>query len=77
MSKASSVLLRARVDTVRYRKAERVFARMGMKTSDAINIFLAQVVLREDMPFEVTAKPERLLSDQEQINNWNQVLGEY
>jgi len=77
MSKTTSTLVRARVDAARYRKAERVFERLGMKTSDAINVFLAQVALRQDMPFAVTAQPERLISDQEQVRNWNDALGEY
>jgi addiction module RelB/DinJ family antitoxin len=77
MSHSTSTLLRARVDSVRYRKAEQVFERLGMKTSDAINVFLAQVVLREDLPFSVTAHPERLISDQEQAKTWNEALGDY
>ncbi len=77
MSNSSSTLLRARVDTARYMKAEQVFERLGMKTSDAINIFLAQVALREDLPFSVTAHPERLISDAEQGHNWNKAFGEY
>lgn len=77
MSKETSTLLRARVNTARYHKAEKVFARLGMKTSDAINVFLAQVALREDLPFSVTANPERLISDQEQAKSWNEALGEY
>ncbi len=77
MSNSSSTLLRARVDTARYRKAEQVFERLGMKTSDAINVFFAQVALREDLPFSVTAHPERLISDHEQARNWNEALGDY
>lgn len=77
MAISSSILVRARVDTVRYKKAEQVFKRLGMKPSDAINVFLAQVALREDLPFSVTAHPERLISDQEQAKNWNAALGEY
>lgn len=75
MKSSGSTLLRARVDTTRYRKAERVFQRLGLKTSDAINVFLAQVALREDLPFSVTANPERLISDQQQAKNWNESLG--
>lgn len=77
MSNTTSTLLRARVDTVRYQKAEQVFERLGMKTSDAINVFFAQVALREDLPFAVTAHPERLISDREQAKSWNEVLGDY
>ena len=77
MSNSSSTLLRARVASARYQKAEQVFERLGMKTSDAINVFFAQVALREDLPFSVTAHPERLISDQQQASNWNEALGDY
>lgn len=77
MSKTENTLLRARVDSARYRKAERVFKRLGMKTGDAINVFLAQVALRDDLPFAVTAHPERLQSDEEQARNWNDAFGKY
>ena len=42
---SNSVLFRARVPADRFKKAEKVFAKLGMKTSDAFNIFLAQVDL--------------------------------
>ena len=77
MSNVSSTLLRARVDTARYKKAEEVFERLGMKTSDAINVFLAQVALREDLPFTVTTHPERLISDLDQAKHWTHAFGEY
>ncbi len=77
MTMTSSTLLRARVDTMRYKKAEKVFDKLGMKTSDAINVFLAQVVLREDLPFPVTTHPEHLQTPEEQARNWNQAFGEY
>jgi len=77
MNSPKSTLLRARVDTVRYKKAEEVFSRLGMKPSDAVNIFLAQVAIRDDLPFFVTTKPDRPISDQEQADAWNESLGEY
>lgn len=77
MSKTSSNLLRARVNTDQYEKAERVFNRLGMKISDAINIYLAQVVLRDDLPFSVTTHPERLQTDEAQAQAWNETFGEY
>ncbi len=77
MSSSTSTLLRARVDTARFKQAEQVFRRLGMKTSDAINVFLAQVALREDLPFSVTTHPERLVSDQEQAKSWNEAFGAY
>jgi addiction module RelB/DinJ family antitoxin len=73
----NSVLFRARVPADRLKKAEKVFARLGMKTSDAFNIFLAQVELRKDMPFSITSKPEPLLTTAQQGKAWEEALGEY
>jgi len=77
MAKTDKTLLRARVAREPYAKAEKVFHRLGMKTGDAINIFLAQVALRDDLPFAVTTHPERLQSDEAQAEAWNEALGEY
>ncbi len=73
----NSVLFRARVPADRLKKAEKVFARLGMKTSDAFNIFLAQVELRKDLPFVITSKPEPILTTAEQGKAWEDALGEY
>ena len=74
---SSTTLFRARVPTARLRKAEKIFARLGMKASDAFNIFLAQVELRDDLPFAITTKPEQLLTTAEQGKVWEDALGEY
>jgi addiction module RelB/DinJ family antitoxin len=74
---ASSILFRARVPADRLKRAEKVFARLGMKTGDAFNIFLAQVELRKDMPFSISTNPERLISTAEQGRSWEVSLGEY
>ena len=73
---SNSVLFRARVPADRLKKAEKVFARLGMKTSDAFNIFLAQVELRKDMPFSITSKPEPLLTTAQQGKAWVEAVGE-
>ena len=73
----NSVLFRARVPADRLKRAEKVFARLGMKASDAFNIFLAQVELRKDLPFVITSKPEPLLTTAEQGKAWEDALGEY
>jgi len=74
---AASTLFRARVPSVRLKRAEKVFSRLGMKTGDAFNIFLAQVELRNDMPFSITAFPERLLTTGQQGKLWEDAFGEY
>ena len=51
---------------------------MGMKPGDAFNIFLAQIELRNDLPFTITTNPKRLLSTAEQEGKvWEDALGEY
>ena len=72
-----STLFRARVPTERLKRAEKVFARLGMRTSDAFNIFLAQVELRNDLPFAVTTTVDRVVTIEEQGKTWENALGEY
>lgn len=76
-SSADSTLFRARVDTAHLEKAKRVLGRLGMTPGDAVNVFFAQVALRKDLPFVVTANPQRLLSEHEQAKAWDSALGEY
>ena len=45
--------VRARVQHDVKENAERVFAALGMSTSDAIRIFLTQVALRREFPVEL------------------------
>lgn len=72
---STTTLFRVRVPTARLRKAEKVFARPGMKPGDAFNTFLAQVELRNDLPFAITTSPERLLSTAEPGKVWEEALG--
>ena len=74
---AGSTLFRARVPTERLKRAEKVFARLGMKPGDAFNIFLAQVELRNDLPFAVTTTVDRLVTTEQQGKTWENALGEY
>jgi addiction module RelB/DinJ family antitoxin len=74
---AESTLFRARVPLARLKRAEKVFSRLGMKSSDAFNIFLAQVELRNDMPFSITTSPQKLLTTEQQGKQWEDALGEY
>ena len=70
-------LFRARVPADRLRKAEEILARLGMKPGDAFNMLLAQIELREALPFEVTTRPPELLSADRQATEWQEVLGAY
>ena len=51
--------------------------RLGMKPGEAVDLSLAEVGLREDLPFVVTADSECVLSVAEQGLAWEEVLGEY
>ena len=51
MAKDANVF--ARVDASLKEEAERILAQLGMPMSNAINVFLNQVVLRRGLPFEV------------------------
>lgn len=49
-----------RVDKTTKQQAEQVFQSMGMTMSGAINIFLAQVVREQRLPFHPGATPEEM-----------------
>ena len=73
----STVLFRARVPKARLKRAEKVLARMGLKPGEAFNMLLAQIELREGLPFQVTARPEPVLTADEQADAWKDALGAY
>lgn len=70
-------LFRARVPAARLCKAEEILGRLGMKPGDAFNMLLAQIEIREGLPFEVTTHPTRMLSSEQQAAEWQEALGEY
>ncbi len=51
MSKTATIT--ARVEPKLKRNAEGVLEKLGVNTTDAITMFLSQVVLRRGLPFEV------------------------
>jgi len=57
MAKDANVF--ARVDASLKEQAESVLSQLGLPMSNAINLFLNQVVLRRGLPFEVALPPER------------------
>jgi antitoxin component of RelBE/YafQ-DinJ toxin-antitoxin module len=59
------------------RKAEEILARLGMKPGDASNMLLAQIELREGLPFEVTTHPPITLNSEQQAAEWQEALGAY
>ncbi len=72
-----TVLFRARVPARRLKRAQKVLERLGLKPGDALNMMLAQIELRQALPFEVTTDPKPLLSPEEQAGQWTEALGAY
>ena len=52
--KSTDTIIRAKVRKTFARKSERIFARLGISTDAAINLFLAQVIAHKGIPFTVT-----------------------
>ncbi len=76
MSQTTTVF-RARVPLARLRKAEKILGRLGLKPADALNLMLAQIELRQGLPFAVTTGPAPLMSGIEQATLWNAAYGAY
>ncbi|MEY4487729.1 MAG: RelB antitoxin [Verrucomicrobiota bacterium] len=53
MATTTKTLVRARVDGRRKVKAEQIFKRYGLTTSEAVNVFLAKVEEVNGMPFDL------------------------
>ena len=49
----SDTMVRARVDPALKDETDRIFSELGISTTDAIRMFLAQVKLRRGLPFLV------------------------
>lgn len=77
MASESTSLFRARVPANRLRNAEQVLAKLGMKPGDAFNMLLAQIELRQGLPFEVTTHPPGLLAPETQAAEWQEAFGAY
>jgi len=55
-------MVHARVDPKLKRSAERVFAELGMTTTEAIRLFLKQVELHRGLPFPVAIPNEETVA---------------
>ena len=73
----TTVLFRARVPRKRLKNAEKVLSRLGLKPGDAFNMLLAQIELKESVPFSLTTRRGYVLTAQEQAAEWTKALGEY
>ena len=70
MAKSASVY--ARIDPVLKEQAESILSALGIPTSNAIDMFFKQIVLKKGLPFEVRLPYEKPISigalTEEQLN---------
>jgi len=74
---ANSILLRTRVPTERYRNAEKVLHQLGLKPGDAVNMLMAQIEMKQGLPFELAISDQLAMSAEDQMNEWEQAFGSY
>lgn len=74
---STTTLFRARVPAQRLRRAEKILHQLGLKPGDAFNMLLAQIELRNGLPFAVSTQAPRTLSSDEQAAVWTEALGAY
>jgi addiction module RelB/DinJ family antitoxin len=76
MSEATAIV-RTRVPTRRLQRAERVLRKLGLTPADAVNMLLAQIEIRQGLPFEVRVQGRNLLSSEDQAAAWTEAFGAY
>ena len=62
-------MLHARIDPKVKASAERVFARIGISTTEAIRLFLKQVELHKGMPFPVAIPDAETVAAMREAND--------
>ncbi len=66
-----------RVPARRLRWAKRILGQLGISPEEAVRMLLAQIELRNGLPFDVRLAPGSLLSPDEQAAAWTEALGAY
>jgi len=64
-----SATVRARVDANLKNEAEEIFAKIGMTTSQAINIFLTRVKYERGIPFELKIPNQTTINAMEEAKS--------
>ncbi|MEA2861192.1 MAG: DNA protein [Methylobacteriaceae bacterium] len=66
MPKTASINIR--IEPALKERAEQIFAALGVSTSDAIGMFLRQVVLRRGMPFDLSIPNAETIAALEELD---------
>ncbi len=56
---AKETTVRARIDEALKEEAEEVLRKLGLTTSQAINIYFSQIALRKGLPFDVVIPDDK------------------
>jgi DNA-damage-inducible protein J len=62
-------MIHARVDPQLQKSAARVFSRIGISTTDAIRLFLRQVVLHKGVPFPIAIPNAQTVAAMKEAND--------
>lgn len=72
-----SAVLRTKVPARRLQRAEKILRKLGLTPANAVNMLLAQIEIRQGLPFDVNTQPKPLLSAEEQAAVWTETYGAY
>jgi addiction module RelB/DinJ family antitoxin len=73
----STAVVRTRVPLRRLQRAEKILQKLGLTPADAVNMLMAQIEIRQGLPFEVNTRPNPVLTAEEQAAAWTEALGAY
>lgn len=68
-SGAKTQMVHARIDPKLKRSAERVFANLGLSTTEAIRLFLKQVEMHNGLPFQVAVPNRETVAAMKEAND--------
>ena len=54
-----------------------LFRSLGLTPADAVNMLLAQIEIRQGLPFDVSTGTKPLLSADDQATVWTEAFGAY
>lgn len=66
---AKTQMVHARIDPKLKKSAERVFASLGLSTTEAIRLFLKQVELHKGLPFQVVVPNQETVAAMKEAND--------
>ena len=70
-------ILRTKVPARRLQRVQKILRKLGLTPADAVNMLLAQIEIRQALPFAVSTQATPLLSAEEQATVWTEAYGAY